>query len=52
MVLIDHRQKKEYSYKLLDVLEFTSARKRMSVIIRNNETGGLELYCKGADNIV
>ena len=41
-----------YKYKLLDVLEFTSTRKRMSVIVRNMQTGLIELYSKGADSIM
>ncbi|KAL5723693.1 P-type phospholipid transporter [Ranunculus cassubicifolius] len=39
------------SYELLDVLEFSSSRKRMSVIVRNEE-GQLLLICKGADSIM
>lgn len=39
------------SYKLLNVLEFNSARKRMSVIIRDEE-GKVLLLCKGADRYV
>lgn len=39
------------SYKLLNVLEFNSARKRMSVIVRNEE-GKVLLLCKGADRYV
>ena len=35
----------------MKVLEFTSTRKRMSVIVRNPE-GKLVLYCKGADSVV
>ncbi|KAL9684673.1 hypothetical protein QQ045_022114 [Rhodiola kirilowii] len=41
----------ERSYKLLNVLEFSSARKRMSAIVRNEE-GKLYLLCKGADNVM
>eukprot|EP00069_Balaena_mysticetus_P015930 bmy_09545T0 len=37
----------EERYELLNVLEFTSARKRMSVIVRT-PSGKLRLYCKGA----
>uniref|UniRef100_A0A8B9D716 Phospholipid-transporting ATPase n=1 Tax=Anser cygnoides TaxID=8845 RepID=A0A8B9D716_ANSCY len=37
----------EERYELLNVLEFTSSRKRMSVIVRT-PTGKLRLYCKGA----
>jgi hypothetical protein len=36
------------TYKLLNILEFSSARKRMSVIVRTEE-GPLFLFCKGAD---
>jgi phospholipid-translocating ATPase len=41
-------------YELLNVLEFTSARKRMSVIVRkmDDEDGRLFLLSKGADNVI
>jgi phospholipid-translocating ATPase len=38
-------------YQLLNVLEFSSARKRMSVIVRFPD-GKLLLLCKGADSVV
>ena len=38
-------------YKLLNILEFTSTRKRMSVIVRTPK-GDIVLYCKGADSII
>ncbi|KAA8542320.1 hypothetical protein F0562_023544 [Nyssa sinensis] len=41
----------ERFYKLLNVLEFSSSRKRMSVIVRNEE-GKLLLLCKGADSVM
>ncbi|XP_072718560.1 phospholipid-transporting ATPase IA isoform X3 [Ciconia boyciana] len=41
----------EERYELLNVLEFTSARKRMSVIVRT-PSGKLRLYCKGADTVI
>ncbi|KAK1175318.1 putative phospholipid-transporting ATPase IA isoform X3 [Acipenser oxyrinchus oxyrinchus] len=41
----------EERYELLNVLEFTSNRKRMSVIVRT-PTGRLRLYCKGADTVI
>ncbi|XP_045063378.1 phospholipid-transporting ATPase IA isoform X4 [Coregonus clupeaformis] len=41
----------EEKYELLHVLEFTSTRKRMSVIIRT-PSGKIRLYCKGADTVV
>ncbi|KAL1833903.1 hypothetical protein ACET3Z_003554 [Daucus carota] len=41
----------EREYKLLNLLEFNSSRKRMSVIVRD-EDGHIFLFCKGADNII
>ncbi|KAL5761518.1 hypothetical protein ACOSP7_017782 [Xanthoceras sorbifolium] len=38
-------------YELLNVLEFNSTRKRMSVIVRDEE-GKLLLLCKGADSVM
>lgn len=38
-------------FELLDVLEFTSERKRMSVIVRTQE-GRILLMCKGADSVI
>jgi phospholipid-translocating ATPase len=41
-------------YELLNILEFTSARKRMSVVLRraDGEDGRLFLLTKGADNVI
>ncbi|KAJ1725016.1 phospholipid transporting ATPase, partial [Coemansia biformis] len=39
------------TYQLLATLEFTSARKRMSVIVRR-EDGRIMLLCKGADSVI
>ncbi|KAK7304207.1 hypothetical protein RJT34_15328 [Clitoria ternatea] len=41
----------ERSYKLLNILEFSSARKRMSVIVKDEE-GKLLLFTKGADSVM
>ncbi|CAJ2661079.1 probable phospholipid-transporting ATPase 4 [Trifolium pratense] len=41
----------EREYKILNLLEFTSKRKRMSVIVRDEE-GNIILLCKGADSII
>ena len=38
-------------YRVLGVNEFTSSRKRMSVVVQT-PTGGYVLYCKGADNVI
>uniref|UniRef100_A0A0D9X7E4 Phospholipid-transporting ATPase n=1 Tax=Leersia perrieri TaxID=77586 RepID=A0A0D9X7E4_9ORYZ len=44
-------RKMDRTYKLLNTLEFSSARKRMSVIVRTEE-GQLFLFCKGADSVI
>ncbi|KAJ8752440.1 hypothetical protein K2173_004076 [Erythroxylum novogranatense] len=41
----------EREYKILNLLEFTSKRKRMSVIIQD-EDGQIMMFCKGADSII
>lgn len=45
------RDRVESEYRILNVLEFSSARKRMSVIVRN-EDDRLFLFCKGADSVI
>ncbi|XP_021298955.1 probable phospholipid-transporting ATPase 8 isoform X2 [Herrania umbratica] len=45
------RKNVDREYKLLHVLEFSSARKRMSVIVRNPENQ-LLLLAKGADSVI
>lgn len=42
---------KEKEYELLHIIPFTSARKRMSCILRTPE-GSILLICKGADNVI
>jgi magnesium-transporting ATPase (P-type) len=44
-------QGKERSYRLMNILEFTSTRKRMSVIVED-ERGEFTLLTKGADSII
>jgi magnesium-transporting ATPase (P-type) len=39
-------------YALLNVIEFTSTRKRMSVIVRDLQNETIRVMCKGADSIV
>lgn len=41
----------EREYKILNLLDFTSKRKRMSVIVQDEE-GHIMLFCKGADSII
>ncbi|KAI5645123.1 cation transport ATPase (P-type) domain-containing protein [Phthorimaea operculella] len=38
-------------YEVLNVIDFTSSRKRMSVIVRT-PSGQIKLYCKGADTVI
>jgi phospholipid-transporting ATPase len=42
---------KDFEYEILNVLEFNSTRKRMSVITRTPD-GKIVLYCKGADTVI
>jgi phospholipid-translocating ATPase len=37
-------------YELLCILDFNNVRKRMSVILRQENS--LRLFCKGADNVI
>ena len=39
-------------YELLEILDFDSSRKRMSVIIKDLSTKKIILYCKGAESFV
>lgn len=41
----------EAEYEILNVCEFNSTRKRMSVVLRDPE-GKVKLYCKGADTVI
>ncbi|KAJ6801000.1 putative phospholipid-transporting ATPase 4 [Iris pallida] len=41
----------EREFKVLNLLEFSSKRKRMSVVVRD-ESGQLFLLCKGADSVI
>ncbi|XP_007495297.2 phospholipid-transporting ATPase IB isoform X1 [Monodelphis domestica] len=49
-VIIDAMGQEE-TFEVLNVLEFSSNRKRMSVIIRT-PSGQIRIYCKGADNVI
>jgi len=39
------------TFQIVHTFAFTSDRKRSSVVVRK-ETGGVVLYCKGADNVI
>ncbi|KAF9769474.1 hypothetical protein IL306_013081 [Fusarium sp. DS 682] len=44
-------QEKELNYEVLDVIEFTSARKKMSIVVRFPD-GRISVICKGADSAI
>ena len=50
-VIHDKLNMKDSKFELLHVIEFTSLRKRMSVIVRTPEDKIL-IMCKGADSII
>lgn len=52
IVIFNKNSDKYYKYKLLNVIEFTSARKRMSVIVKDEETSKIMVLTKGADSII
>ncbi|PKU73362.1 probable phospholipid-transporting ATPase 4 isoform X1 [Dendrobium catenatum] len=41
----------EREFKILNLLEFNSKRKRMSVVVQD-ESGQINLFCKGADSLI
>jgi phospholipid-translocating ATPase len=51
-IIITKPDGKEVHFELLNILEFTSSRKRMSIIVRSPDDGRITLYCKGADNVI
>ncbi|CAM1506844.1 Fc.00g064850.m01.CDS01 [Cosmosporella sp. VM-42] len=44
-------QDEELKYEVLDVIEFSSARKRMSIVVRYPD-GRIAIICKGADSAI
>ena len=40
---------RQKTYRLLQKFEFTSERKKMSVVVQDEKTGLILLYSKGAD---
>ncbi|KAI7891370.1 uncharacterized protein EV154DRAFT_420486 [Mucor mucedo] len=43
---------KKKKYELMNVLEFNSTRKRMSVILKPEDSDRIVLLCKGADSVI
>lgn len=52
IVIKRKRDQELLRFHLLNVLEFTSPRRRMSVIVRDMQTDQISLLCKGADSII
>ena len=53
LMIRDDLAKKTLTYKLLSTCEFTSSRKRMSVIVRlPEENNRIMIMCKGADSAI
>jgi magnesium-transporting ATPase (P-type) len=50
-LVVDSPNRPREEFHLLHTLEFTSLRKRMSVIVRCPD-GKIKLYCKGADSVI
>lgn len=52
-VVVELRSGETERYDILDIIEFDSTRKRMSVICRDHQNGGsIRLFSKGADSIM
>ncbi|KAI8981510.1 hypothetical protein BDB01DRAFT_794396 [Pilobolus umbonatus] len=45
------RNNQEEVYEILNVCEFNSTRKRMSIVLKGPD-GKIKLYCKGADSVI
>lgn len=50
-VVDEHAQKTILKFELLSIIEFTSARKRMTSLIRMDD-GSVKVLIKGADSII
>ena len=50
--IVVKRKGKLLEYIPLQIIEFSSKRKRMSVLMREKQTGQVYLYCKGADDVI
>ena len=51
-ILMEFGEGQLRKYRLLNVIEFNSTRKRMTVIVRDEVTGRVRVMCKGADSII
>ena len=51
-IYIKTKSGEQYTYNILHVLEYTSERKRMSVIVKTVSDGKIKVFTKGADNVI
>jgi len=51
VIVYNKHEDRRYKYQLLNVIEFTSTRKRMSVVVRTPE-GRIVCMTKGADSVI
>jgi len=51
MIIHNRVDRETIRFELLNVCEFTSTRKRMSVIVKD-KSGKIRLMCKGADSVI
>ena len=52
IVIFNKKENKRYYYKLLNVIEFTSLRKRMTVIVQDEISNKILCITKGADSVI
>jgi phospholipid-transporting ATPase len=43
---------KQHNFDILEIFEFNSSRKRMSVVVLDPRDKKIKLFCKGADNVI
>eukprot|EP00477_Mikrocytos_mackini_P001498 GAHX01001611.1.p1 GENE.GAHX01001611.1~~GAHX01001611.1.p1 ORF type:complete len:1200 (-),score=219.20 GAHX01001611.1:28-3627(-) len=43
---------RQHLFEVLDIIEFTSDRKRMSVIVKDPRDNKIKIFCKGADSVI
>lgn len=51
IVILNQKTGERLKYKLLNICEFNSTRKRMSIIVKDPK-GNIVLMCKGADSVI
>ena len=52
VLLLDMHSLESYKFEMLQTIEFTSERKRMTVIVREAKSGLIYVLSKGADSVM